>query len=586
MKHIISQVFVFFCLITAIASCQKAPELTMTSPANIELSADGSNGSITFTANRAWRASSSDSWVTVSPSSGEPSEAPVTVSVRCNANTTYEDRTATVTITMEDLSQSVTVRQPANKGIVLPTQSYDLQSGAKTIDVTVQANVDYTVEVSANWIKQTGTKALTSRTLTFSIDENTTYDNREGKITIKPIQAGVAEQIISVKQAQKDALIVEKTSYDMPCGGGEIEIKVEANIAFNVTPDSEWLHHVSTKSLSSSTILIKVDENTTYSSREGTIEIAQQNGSLKHTITVKQAGRIAVSSVRLDKKSLTLRPEDTATLVATVKPDNATDKTVSWTSSDAEVATVDETGKVTAIKDGSAIITARAGDETAECKVRVQTVPDGAVDLGVVVKRKDGSTYKLFWAKCNLGASAPEEYGDYYSWGEIKTKEKYLWETYKWANGAKNKLTKYSLPNYWDGIGEPDNKTVLDLEDDVAHVKLGGNWRMPTKEELEALVEQCTWNYVTINGIKCFEVKSKVEGNTNTIYFPPTGNLYDTSNLGVGNYGCYWSSSLREREPSYAQTLSLDFIEYANPVDVSIGSADRESGCTIRAVTE
>lgn len=72
---------------------------------------------------------------------------------------------------MEELSQKVTVRQPANLGIVLPTQSYDLQSSAKTIEVTVQANVDYTVETSVDWIKQTGTKGLTSKTLNFSIEE-------------------------------------------------------------------------------------------------------------------------------------------------------------------------------------------------------------------------------------------------------------------------------------------------------------------------------------------------------------------------------------------------------------------------------
>ena len=374
MKRILTLALTLLCALALLPSCQKAPELTITSPASIDLSADGSSGSITFTANRAWRVSSSDSWVTLSPSSGEPSETPVTVSVRCSANTTYEDRTATVTITMEELSQKVTVRQPANKGIVLPTQSYDLQSSAKTIEVTVQANVDYTVETSVNWIKQTGTKGLTSKTLTFSIEENKTYDAREGKITIKPTQAGVAEQVISVKQAQKDALIVEKTSYDMPFGGGEIEIKVEANVAFDVTPNVEWLHHVSTKALSTSTVLIKVDENATYSAREGKIEIAQQNGTLKHTITVKQAGRIAVTSVELDQTSLTLKPEETVTLVATVKPDNATDKTVTWTSSDTSIATVDETGKVTAIKDGSATITAAAGEKKAECKVEVSSI--------------------------------------------------------------------------------------------------------------------------------------------------------------------------------------------------------------------
>lgn len=352
-------------------ACQKAPELTLTSPARVELSADGSSGSITFIANRDWRVNCPDGWVSVSPSSGSASKDPVTVSVRCNANTTYDDRTATVTITMEDLSQVVTVKQPANLGVVLPTQSFDLQADAKSLEVEVQANVQYTVSISADWIKQVGTKALTSKTLTFSIAENKTYNAREGKISIKPQQGNEPEKVITVRQAQKDALNVEKTSYDIPYGGGGIEIKVEANVAFDVKPNAEWIHYTQTKALSSSTVSLTVDENQTYSSREGKVEIVQQGGALKHSIAIKQAGRIAVATVELNVTSLTIELGASKSLVATVKPDNATDKTVTWSSSNADIASVDASGKVTAIKEGSATITARAGEKTAECKVSV-----------------------------------------------------------------------------------------------------------------------------------------------------------------------------------------------------------------------
>ena len=270
-------------------ACQKAPELTITSPGSIELSADGSSGSITFTANRDWSVSCQDSWITVSPSSGSASDGSVTVTVRCNANTTYEDRTATVTIRMEELSQKVTVRQPANLGIILPSQAYNLTSDARSIEVEVKANVEYTVEVSADWIRQTGTKALTSKTLAFSIEENQTYDAREGKITIKSNNPSVQDQVITVKQAQKDAIIVKDTSFDMPYGGGEIEFKMEANVAFDVKTDADWLHYVSTKALSTSTVKLKIDENATFSARSGKVDVTQQGGSLKHTITVNQA---------------------------------------------------------------------------------------------------------------------------------------------------------------------------------------------------------------------------------------------------------------------------------------------------------
>lgn len=377
------------------ASCQKAPELTITSSSSVELSVDGSSGSITFTANRAWTASASDSWVSVSPSSGEASDKPVTVTVRCNANTTYDDRTATVTIRMEDLSQTVTIKQPANLGILLSSQAFELTSEARTIDVEVQANVQYAVETSVDWIRQPGTKGLSSTKYSFSIAENTTYDDREGKITIKSQNASVPDQIITVKQAQKDALNVEKTSYDMPYGGGEIEIKVEANVAFDVTPNADWIHYTQTKALSNSTVCLKIDENETYSSRQGTVEIKQQNGSLRHTITVSQAGRIAVTSIALNKSSLRINVGESETLIATVNPDNATDKTVTWTSSDETIATVDETGKVTAVKKGTATITAKAGEKTATCVVTV-TVPVSSITLDYTsVKLKQNETLQL-----------------------------------------------------------------------------------------------------------------------------------------------------------------------------------------------
>ena len=133
----------------------------------------------------------------------------------------------------------------------------------------------------------------------------------------------------------------------------------------------DWIHYVETKALSNSTIRLTVDENPSYEKRSGKIEVKQKNGELSHTITVNQAQRIAVTSVELNKTSLRINVGESETLVATIKPENATDKDVTWSSSDSAIATVDETGKVTAVKEGSATITAKAGEKTAECKVNV-----------------------------------------------------------------------------------------------------------------------------------------------------------------------------------------------------------------------
>lgn len=569
-----------------LSSCQKAPELTITSPASIELSADGSNGTITFTANRGWTASSSDSWVTVSPSSGEASDKPVTVTVRSNANTTYDDRTATVTIRMEDLSQTITVRQPANLGIIVPTQAFVLTSEGRTIDVEVQANVQYTVDISVDWIRQPGTKGLSTTQYSFIIAENTTYDDREGKITIKSQSTSVPDQIITVKQAQKDAILVKDTSFDLPYGGGEIELKVEANVAFDVKPAVDWIHYVGTKGLSSSTLKLTIDENTTYSVRQGQVDISQQGGSIKHTVMVNQAGRIAVTSVELDQTTLSIKPGKTATLTATVKPDNATDKTVTWSTSDASVVTISN-GVVTAIKFGSAIVSATAGNLSASCSVDVENppCPAGAVDLGLSV----------FWATCNLSesgfVSSPEEYGDYYAWGETTTyynslnprswkdgKTGYNWASYSLCNGSENTLKKY---NYSSSYGTVDNKTTLEEVDDVAHVKLGGRWRMPTDAEWDELTNNCTFEKTEQNGVIGYRVTSNKTGYTDKSIFFPYAGCMDGIACYDGGYTYYWSSSLYMNSYPY-EAMNYGFGSHG----AEATGLSRVLGSSVRPVSE
>ncbi|MBR1487676.1 MAG: Ig-like domain-containing protein [Bacteroidales bacterium] len=573
MRKILSVLSVLALLVCA---CQKAPELTISGLTTMEVSADGGSGSITFTTNRDWSATCSAPWIHVGPNSGSASDGPISVMVRCDANTTYDPRSGSVTITAEGLTQTITVNQPANLGLIVPTKSYDLSSNANTIEVEVQANVPYMVSISDSWVKQTGTKGLTKNVLMFSVAENTSYDARSTTITIKSQTSGVADEVVTVRQAQKDALIVKDTSFSLPYGGGGVEVTVESNVSFEVTSSVDWIHHVSTKALSSSTVNLSVDENKTYASRTGKVVIKQKGGGLSHTVTVSQTGRIAVTSITLDQTSLTLQEGESATLTATVKPDNATDKTVTWSSSNTSVATVDENGKVTAVKEGSAKITAKAGERSVTCTVTVAKqsgesgdvpVPE-AVDLGLSVK----------WASFNLGASKPEEYGDYYAWGETEPKSKYDWETYKWANGAKDKLTKYCMvTSQWAGSGSPDNKFLLDPEDDVAHVKLGGRWRMPTSAEWQELRIKCTWTWTTSNGISGREVTGP---NGNSIFLPAAGDWYGTSRYNAGSYGNYWSSSLYTSSSGYAWGV------YFYSSDVYGSSSYRYFGQSVRPVSE
>ena len=150
------------------------------------------------------------------------------------------------------------------------------------------------------------------------------------------------------------------------------------------------------------------------------------------------------------------------------------------------------------------------------------------------------------WATCNIGATKPEEYGGYYAWGETEEKSYYDWDTYKWCNGTRNSLTKYCTDSDY---GHVDNKTVLDPEDDVAHVKWGGSWRMPTSDEMQELNDNCTWQWTT-NGYR-------VTGpNGNSIFLPAASCRIGADDLCGEASGYYWSSSLLgDRGCNYAYCL-------------------------------
>lgn len=323
--------------------------------------------------------------------------------------------------------------------------------------------------------------------------------------------------------------------------------------------------------VSSNPSIVTVTDGVVVGVAPGSTEIIVNSGNLTDKCQVTVV--ISATSVSLDQPELILAPGGTATLKATVLPDDSTDE-VEWSSSDETVATVQD-GVVSAVAEGSATITAKAGEKTATCSVKVENkVPEGAVDLGIEMTRADGTTYKLYWAACNLGAEKPEDYGDYYAWGETETKEKYSWSTYKFGTSSSGPFSKY---NTKESYGTVDNKTVLDPEDDVAHVTLGGNWRMPTDEEWTELRTKCTWTWTTQNGVNGRLVTAS---NGNSIFLPAAGYRLDTNLGSVGSGGYYWSSSLSTDSPYRAWYVGF-----------GSGSADgfnnyRHYGQSVRPVSE
>ena len=168
------------------------------------------------------------------------------------------------------------------------------------------------------------------------------------------------------------------------------------------------------------------------------------------------------------------------------------------------------------------------------------------IDLGLSVN----------WATCNVGASTPEKYGDYFAWGETLPKTNYTIANYKYSN----------------------NPTTLPLSADAAHVNWGGNWRIPTKSEQDELRSSCFWKWTTMNGIKGCKVTSKKNGNS--IFLPAAGLCHDSLYVLAATDGIYWSSS-----------LYTDYLGYANYMsfasnDVNWNCSNRYWGRSVRPVCQ
>ena len=151
------------------------------------------------------------------------------------------------------------------------------------------------------------------------------------------------------------------------------------------------------------------------------------------------------------------------------------------------------------------------------------------------------------WATCNIGASMPEEYGDYYAWGETSPKSVYNWDTYKWSsswNGWNDDvdLEKYNTDSSFGGLPSVDHKTTLESSDDAASVRWGGQWRMPTATEWNELCNHCTWVLTTQGKKNGYIVTSKNNGCS--IFLPMAGSKNNSTSGGDGTNLNYWSSSL------------------------------------------
>jgi hypothetical protein len=290
---------------------------------------------------------------------------------------------------------------------------------------------------------------------------------------------------------------------------------------------------------------------------------------------------------------------ESATLTATVLPWDAYTKKVEWTSSNHAAAVVDENGNVRADKDGTTTIKALCDGKSGSCTVTVKKrvpVPAEAVDLGLPSGLK--------WATYNVGAYSPQEFGDYFAWGEVAPyyweghaqdnpceywdrADGYSWKSYKWCNGTSNTLTKYNTNSSFGAVdnikelqrGEKSGETV----DDVARFLWKGNWRMPSWADFQELLDNCDKQWTKLSGVDGWKFISKTNA-AHWIFLPYAGKRYNLNWYGLMGY---WSSTLNGNTgyPYTAYQLYFNSSESEASSGIYLSVSERYWGLSVRPVT-
>ena len=340
-----------------------------------------------------------------------------------------------------------------------------------------------------------------------------------------------------------------------------------------------------------------------------TITVTTVDGGFTATCSVTVSG-ISVESVSLDESTLLISKDRSRQLTATVLPTNASNPAVEWSSSDETVATVSFEGLVTGIKAGSATITVTTidGGLIATCDVTVEMAINGFAFVEMGVTTEDGTVLK--WATMNVGADKPQDYGDFFGWGETEpyysSQSPLTWKDgksagYAWGSyslmypgmSSYTGISKYQVADgqtsamwYYDGQFIGDGLTELERVDDAAQSNWGGTWRMPTDAEWTKLrdTNKFTWSWTSDyngTGVSGETVTSKVPGYIgNQIFLPAAGSRYGTSLSSAGSYGYYWSSSLCTGRSNSA------FSVYFYSGDVLRSNYYRYYGFSVRPVSE
>lgn len=551
MKRAIAYLLCFVC-VSALFSCTNFKDESVDlggvkiDTEKLSLSPESHVCNLTVRSGEKWTVSSTPDWLKVQSISDSRFKWDVSLSV--SENNEY-NRSGQLTLQSKSSTAVLTVEQQGRKGSYVPLTAVALSETSIEITEgeTRQLKPVFTPADASNqnvtWKSSSDAVAtVSSDGLVTAVQEGTatiTVTTEEGAKTAT-CQVTVKKKVIPVTSISLDKTALTLTEEETCRLTATIDPADATNQNVTWTSDDTAVATVSSDGL-----VMAVQAGT------ATIMVTTEDGGKTATcrVTVKMK-EIPVTDVFLDYAEATLTEGDTLQLTATISPADATNQNVNWESSDTFVATVSDSGLITAVSEGTATITVTTEDGglTASCLVTVIKEESGDddgheyVDLGLSVK----------WATCNLGANSPEEYGDYFAWGETVPKSDDSWTTYKWCEGTDSTLTKYNINSDY---GIVDDRTRLEMEDDAACANWGEKWRMPTDAEWSELMDNCISMWTIQNGVLGRKFVSKKNGNS--IFLPTAGRWYEGSLIDARSHGYYWSSTLCTDAPDNAYCVDF-----------------------------
>ena len=210
------------------------------------------------------------------------------ISFEVSENKGYDNRESVIAFVSKDksLRQEVKVFQSEGKGLLVSPTEKNFDSEAHTFDIQVNTNVDFLVkDPSADWIHKIESRALAPHTIRYAIDANSSVDSRQAEIRIESKDGSMSE-VVTVTQAQKDALVIAQANYTVPKTGGDITIKVGHNVEYTLNINVDWITQVQARAYTEEQLVFNVSENTGKKAREGIITF--RSGSLSQEVKVSQ----------------------------------------------------------------------------------------------------------------------------------------------------------------------------------------------------------------------------------------------------------------------------------------------------------